>query len=361
MHTKQDSEPVIKDFPSRAALMSSRDDLIRQHTQIQRHESYAMRIRAQKRSEASNELYGRAPTIVSSVASPTGSRRSSIKRRKRFMLNKREMHNKFFYPVNGPKRHYSRRGKYRTSLELDASMNYVNIDVSMSKDLCVNQYVGAYSVTDRELLKLDPELKEEVKAITVDSKNNIILYTPVPTIGQSSITDAEQILNDELLKLGSPVTLTAVSPLINKTPDGKTHRLFTYPPDHSHRLLRTNSLPVRPHNERLEAVWNLYLRRVIAERIKWRLTHMHSDSSTDDQRFSQRFSVVSSVETNFFINHVLHHDEEIPPPLEPQHTGDSKESFISTRGSPRRQAMFESLEQLMHDVESMISNGLADA
>jgi hypothetical protein len=355
----QSGAAVILEFPHRATLLSSKEQLA-----PLRQGSYAIRHRRPHKFTESTYLEGKVPTIVTALESSNASRRPSIQTRRRFMMNRKELKNKFFYPVNGPKRLNSRRGKYRTSVELDASMNYINIDASMSKDLCVNQYVISYELPKRELIKMDPQLREQVKAITVDSKNNVILYTPIPTEGNSSVADAEQILNDELKKLGKPISLSSLRKNSNGFRYSRDKRA-TFPFSQKPSLLRTRSLPSKVQDERLETLWNLYLRRVIAARIKWRMHHMNQES--DYKPTSNRFSMVSSVDTAFFMNHLLktensENDRLLTSEqsdhishLEPQNTGGSRESFVSAKSSPRRRAMLDSLEQLMIEVESVLS------
>lgn len=347
-HSRQPSSgAVIRDFPHRATLVSSKDPLA--PLPPQRHGSYAIRHRKSHRPNSSVDHEGRAPTIVSTIISPTASRRASIKRQKRFMMSHQELKSKYFYPVNGPRRLHSRRGKYRTSVELDASMNYINIDAAMSKDLCVNQYVKSFQVKRSEYIKVDPMLTEQVKSLTVDSKNNIILYTPMPTVAHTSVADAEQILSQELRKLGklSTDTRTASEPSTRRM----RQRMGTFPLAQKASLVRTRSLPARVKDDRLETLWNLYLRRVVADRIRWRLTHMQQDGP----RYRSRGSVVSSVETDFFLSHLLTDESAEPRTPNPHVTGNSHDSASSSYSSPRRRAMLDSLEQLMNEVQSVMS------
>ncbi|CDR45562.1 CYFA0S19e00430g1_1 [Cyberlindnera fabianii] len=392
------NQPEIKVFENRGMLLKSQDNL----TQTLQHKGSI--ARRNHRPTPSGESHGRAPTIVSSVVSPTVSRNPSIQRQKRFMMSRKEVKNKFFYPVKGPKRLRSKRGKYRTKSELDASIDYINFDSSMAKDLCLNKYVTAFEFKKQDIIKIDPQIRSSIKVITVDSKNNYILYSPDPTSGKNSvIADAEQILNMELQKLGKPVTFMRTS----SNRQGKNfpeyriirpdfHRYDTFPITEKATLIRTNSLPTKFNDAKLEALWNLYLRRVIAARIKWRLTHSSQEyldqtvqqQEQHERKKPHRMSMASSVETGFFMNQKLNRQQSFPVPYKQSSPDDASndESFKSAHmrwgksssdtsmpnvvqvgtgyeslaysssgDSPRRQVMLDSLEQLMNEVTSVIS------
>jgi len=307
-HRRYPSIPTIKEVPNRGAFNPTY------------HEQNAFEPPIEKIDNHEEEpLFspeGRAPTIVSTVISPTVTRQhSKIRKKKRFMISSKELRNQFFYPVKAPKRKRSKRGKFRNSVELDASMNYVNIDSSMSKDLCLNQQVKAYEIECPELIKMEPKLKETTKAITIDSNNNYIIYTPSPTMGKNSvISDAEQLLDQELLKLGTPITFNKnATPVL---PEYKIDRPYfnrydTYPIAERQNLIRTRSLPTNPsksvNRNGVQGLWNLYLRRVIAARISWRLEHMRAESQP------RKPSMSSSVETGFFMNALLKNNAMLPP------------------------------------------------
>ncbi len=382
-HRRFPSIPTIKEVPNRGAFNPTyhKHNAFESSTKQYQHEYKHL-------NDEGDEIIspeGKAPTIVSTIISPTVTRQHSFKKKKRYMLSSREVKNHFFYPVKAPRRKRSRRGKFRNSVELDASMNYVNIDSSMSKDLCLNQRVKAYEISLPELIKIEPALKETTKAITIDSNNNYIIYTPDPTIGKNSvISDAEQLLDQELLKLGTPITFNkATTPVL---PQYKFNRPFfnrydTYPIAGSHQLLRTRSLPSKWRQEGLQDLWNLYLRRVVAARIMWRLKHISSEPNLKHARPS--FS--SSVDTGFFINSLLKNnamlpahnsksssggtmsdDEESGSDVEEPITDDDHESRIEnddrtshiSRGSHRSrestQEVLSSLESLLDDMRSII-------
>lgn len=360
-HRRFPSIPTIKEIPNRGAFNPTY------------HKQNAFQ------SSTKNEdvlLEGRAPTIVSTLISPTGSRRNSIKRKKRFMVNSKELKTQFFYPVKAPRRRRSRRGKFRNSVELDNSLNYINIDSSMSKDLCLNQTVRAYEISNTELLKLEPSLKETTKAITIDSNNNYIIYTPNPTLGKNSIiSDAEQLLDQELLKLGTPITYNkAITPVL---PEYKIDRPYfnrydTYPITERPQLLRSKSLPSKFKQDGVHGMWNLYLRRVIAARILWRLQHVKPDAAM------RRTSITSSVETGFFMNALLKNNAMLPTQLksdnedsssdeveEPMTDDDQVENIIteenasvhsrnSQRSRESTQEVLGSLESLLNEMRSII-------
>lgn len=364
--SRRSSDEIVqlKDFPHRASLRPSVE--LPEVTSVRRHGSDTVRQRALR--SQSQQQHGHSASVHSQLSPAESKRSPSIRKKKRFMMSKTEVKRKFFYPVNAPKRELSRRGKYRTRYELNSCFNYMNIDVGMSKELCINQYVRSYYIRDGDLIKPNPQLHEEVKSITVDSNNRVILYTPAPTDRNSSVADAEQILNEQLQKLGDTSALAKTSPL-SRSSHMKT--FATFPPTRkpNFALRRTNSLPVRIKNNRLETLWNLYLRRAIARRIKWRLEHM-GQSSSDFTSKSYKLSRETSVETSFFMSHVLHEDgneskeettstqdHQSPNQRDNKHDGSQESVLSSPRSptSPRRDEMMDSLERLIKEVESIIS------
>ncbi|CCH41063.1 hypothetical protein BN7_600 [Wickerhamomyces ciferrii] len=304
LHRRYPSVPTIKEIPNRNAFNPTY------------HKKHAFQS---NRNTLIGEVgsIGKAPTIESTIISPTVTRKNSIiRQKKRHMISSKELKNKFFYPVNAPKRKKSRRGKFRNSFELNSSMNYINIDSSMSKDLCLNQQVKAYELPPKELIKLEPKLKETTKAITIDSKNNYIIYTPNPTAGKNSlISDPEQILDQELLKLGTPITFNkANTPILPEYEFERPYfnRYDTFPKeDPISYLHRTRSLPPKFNNkEGIEELWKLYLRRVISARIKWRLENLNKELKPGFN--PRRKSASSSVDTSYFMSTLLKQNGKIP-------------------------------------------------
>jgi hypothetical protein len=351
------------------------------------------------------------------ITSPKRSK--SIKRKNRkFMINSKEARSKFFYPVNAPRRRRSMYGKYRSSFELKATMDYINIDTSMSKDLFLDKLVDCYEVPNRELLKMNPVIIGTTKTVALDSDDNMVIYTPNPTTGKNSIiTDAEQRLEKEILKLNSPALYEKKKIRLPeyRIPRPYYNRYHTVPLSKHHSLSRTKSLPTKFKDDRVEGLWHLYLRRVICGRIAWRLAHssqpnivktqyqyeIHNQSEDQTQSGGYRDSTTasgsvyglgmmrqpsaapSSVDTGFFVNAELQEspkisatksssnlylsplnsrayksDEDINEPITDDELGTG--SFISgssgTQISSIRQAMFDSLDRLMVDVNSVITH-----
>lgn len=418
-HRRYPSMPPIKDNVNRGQLLKSQENLLLE--QINNTKPYSQKG---VKSEALSVVNGQTPSIVSTMISPTLTRKTSHIKRNKGMMNYKEFKSRFFYPVNGPKRRRSRNGKYRNKKELNAIMEYINIDSSISKDLCINQYVRAFELPPNYISKLDPKLKESVKAITIDSNNNYIIYTPNPTTSKNSvISNAEQRLDEELVKLGNPIAFTRKDHHYI-LPEYRIHRpplkkFDTVPMSMPTTLTRTMSLPIKFKDEKVVALWNLYLRRVIAERIKWRLLHSNYRDSKlpssfqrkrDEQRRSseitdkclnknRRFSDTSSVDTNFFLDTLLRNSVGLPlnptssssedgskkkkkrrhdrkkrkskrrsrrvikreedsasEPEEPVTDGESVLSSPVESGSPSRRAMYDSLEELMVEMNAIMTD-----
>lgn len=344
-HRRFPSIPTIKEVPNSGAF----NPTYHEHNAF---ESFTKKTH-NKNVSINGEIAspeGKAPTIVSTIISPTVTRQHSFKRKKRFMVSSKEVKNQFFYPVNAPKRRRSRRGKFRNSIELDASMNYVNIDSSMSKDLCLNQQVKAYEISFPELIKREPDLKESTKAITIDSNNNYIIYTPNPTLGKNSvISDAEQLLDQELLKLGTPITFNkATTPILPKYKVNRPYfnRYDTFPFSDRQQLIRTRSLPSKLKQDGVQELWSLYLRRVIAGRIRWRLEHMRSEP--------RRPSFSSSVDTGFFMNTLLKKNAMVPKQSSSSSAAESSDSE-SDMEEPVTDDDHES--RIAEEVVSLVSGG----
>lgn len=433
VHERFPNMPPIKNVENRGNLKSSLNDLVVPPRNKDRfvHRKVASNV------SKSFPKDGVAPSIISSIKPPVEpmnedplTRKSSRKMKRktrRFMQSIDEAKNHFFYPVHAPKRRRSKNGKYRSSLELRATMDFINLDRTIAREICLNQLVESYQVQNRDLIKLNPPLIQSTKAITFDSDNNIIIYTPNSTSKNSTINNAEEILDKELKKLD--VYKKSVRLPEYKIPRPFYNRYDTAPLTRYPSLIRTRSLPAKFRDENVETLWNIYLRRVLCGRITWRLTHSSQPNLVKDQyeEFEKRRqanlktpettqnstfksprpmfgfelanrlnSAESSVDTGFFIGTELHDSSNFPKKnkstsseyltvSENEHGDlpdqtyelsdyDSNEpytddelmrqnSYISgftqtptSPLSPRRQAMFDSLEQLMVDVNSVISD-----
>lgn len=275
------------------------------------------------------------------------SKKTSIKRRRRFMKSTREVRNQLFHPVvrapsrvkrNSSKNYQLKRkqrnGKYRTKSELDANLVYIDFDVDMSKDLCLNKKVDFYEVPQNQLLKPNPDLKKTVKAITIDADNNYMLYVPQPVTSDNSFISTDKIekqLNEQLMKIGTlnydlsnQNSLGQNYSYHNPTPsstysdeskpgtvlaseNNSEPRTVPTPQYETFRLSRTMSLPTnsrkKPTADEIEILWKVYLKKVIANRIRWQLSSSFPNFSSSASGYSN---------TSEILNTTLSFDHDLP-------------------------------------------------
>ncbi|KAH3674575.1 hypothetical protein WICPIJ_009533 [Wickerhamomyces pijperi] len=327
-------------------------------------------------------------TVIRRSPSSAGSKNGSIRRQRRNKLSARDQIKNRLFPFNASqiREHHKRRvkkGNYRNSRELDAYLDYVNVDTEMSRELVMNHTTKAYSVSPAQLLMIEPKLKAVLKTITVDSKNNYILYSPITSGGKGSVAS---LFEEELVDLFNVYPDSTLSPnpstpqrnplrflpaSLNASPS-TLQRSLNHSLQTLELLKRTNSLPLNFKNQRrlnLETLWKTYYKTLLANRIRFRLKNtlpsLYSLSTIDDDE-----AEIESVDTAFFVSTDIRNRGSHLGRLHQTHVNSDVDSYIipvsPLKIRPKRKGSaykgrknFESVNtansQIIMDIESVIS------